>query len=196
MTNIEFVNSANPHSWFLVADDLHSQAEFLMKSFGQGELIRRDIVNGKSDSWDNINRSVFLLASFALENAIKAFLVYENPDWISNGVISKKMRSHSLSKLVQMSNLIPYKDRGHAILTIFENGNESWARYPCSLTKDSTADPIALDKKLWARYQWLIGAYGKRLVKLLEKNWEGPHGFSGHYEISGCFFDVNFDKKS
>ncbi|KJY79279.1 hypothetical protein TW78_00830 [Vibrio coralliilyticus] len=173
MTNIEFVNSANPHSWFLVADDLHSQAEFLMKSFGQGELIRRDFVNGTSDSWDNINRSVFLLASFALENTIKAFLVYENPDWISNGVISKKMRSHSLSKLVQMSNLIPYKDRGQSILTIFENGNESWARY-----------------------QWLIGAYGKRLVKLLEKKWEGPHGFSGSYEISGCFFGVNFEKKS
>ena len=189
MTNEEFVETANPHSWFLVADDLHYQAKILMQNFGTRTLTRRDLTTGDSISWDNSNRAVFLLASFALENAIKAFLVYDHPGWISNGTLSKHLKTHSLTKLSKMSNLVPYKQRSQAILKIFEDGNESWARYPCSLKKDFTREPLILDHELWCGYLWLMKAYGKKLINLLSKRWDGPHGFSGHYNIDGTFFD-------
>jgi hypothetical protein len=31
-----------------------------------------------------IDKSVFLLGGFALENAVKAFLVYDNPSWMDS----------------------------------------------------------------------------------------------------------------
>src|SRR6516162_9077364 len=34
----------------------------------------------ETKSWDRVDKSIFLLGGFALENAIKAFLVYENPE--------------------------------------------------------------------------------------------------------------------
>ncbi|ACV26231.1 hypothetical protein [Kangiella koreensis] len=193
MNNLEFVYHANPHSWFLVADDLHSQAEKLMNSFGNGSLTRRDNRTGKTESWDNTSRSAFLLASFALENVLKAFLIYENPGWISNGNLSKKLRTHDLTALAEHSKFLPYKEKSLKILREFNEGNESWARYPCGLNKDKTVAPSKMTTKLWSRYLWLIGAFAKRLVKLLRKYWKGPHGFHGKYEIGGCFMGVDFN---
>ena len=193
MDNLEFVYHAKPHSWFLVADDLHSQAENLMASFGTGSLSRRDYRTGQIERWDNTSRSAFLLASFALENILKAFLIYEKPDWISNGNLSRRLRTHDLESLAELSNLLPYKEKSLKILHEFSEGNESWARYPCGLNKDKTCDPSKMTIELWSRYLWLIGAFAKRLVKLLRKNWNGPHGFHGKYEICGKFFGVDFN---
>lgn len=136
ITNEQFVEMANPHSWFLVADNLHAQAIQLRKNQGQSFLTFRDFKDGHEESWDATNRSVFLIGGFALENALKGFLVYENPDWISNGSLSRKLRSHSLTGLSKLSGLVPYKKRSQSILRGFEDGLESWARYPCSLSKE------------------------------------------------------------
>lgn len=193
MNNSDFVYHANPHSWFLVADDLHSQAEKIMNSYGTSNLSRKDNRTGQIENWDNTSRSAFLLASFALENIIKAFLIYENPDWISNGTLSRKLRTHDLKSLAENSSLLPYKERNLKILSEFNEGNESWARYPCGLNKDRTADPSKMTEKLWSRYRWLIGFFAKRLVNLLRKYWKGPHGFYGKFEIGGRFLGVDFN---
>ena len=37
--------------------------------------------------WAATNKATFLLCAFALENAIKAFLIYEHPAWISDGCL-------------------------------------------------------------------------------------------------------------
>jgi hypothetical protein len=46
-------------------------------------------------SWDETNKATFLLCAFALENAIKAFLVYEHPDWVSDGHIHAELAATS-----------------------------------------------------------------------------------------------------
>ena len=60
-------------------------------------------------SWDGTNKSG--IGWFALENAIKAFLVYENPQWISNGKLGRPLRSHKLIALQKQSKHIPFKKR-------------------------------------------------------------------------------------
>lgn len=190
MTNEEFVEMANPFGWYIVAENLHEQAVDLRTNAGGGELTRVDYTTGKRVSWDNTNRATYLLASFALENALKAFLVYENPGWISNGKLSRHLRSHELTTLASMSNHVPYKKRGNLILKAFEEGNQSWARYPCALNKEQTEDQGHLNDSLWHKYEWLIGSYGRKLVKLLSINWKGPHGFHGRYEIKGNFLGI------
>lgn len=180
--NFKFVEEmANPHSWLLTADNLHEQAVALRGQWGRS-LITFNRLNVESITWDSVNKSVFLLGGFALENAIKAFLVYENPILISQGTLGRKLRSHSLTSLQKKSTLIPYKNRYLGVLQQFEDGLDSWARYPCGLTADTSKHEAKLQDELWAGYLRLMVAYRKRLRALLSsKLWHGPHGFSGRW---------------
>jgi len=180
----EFEQFANPHSWFLVASELHEQATLLKKQTS-GEISRYGAEGQIELAWEASNRSVLLLAGFALENTIKSFLIYERPQLIENGSLSRRLQSHKLSKLANHSNLIPYKNRGSKTLFYFEDGLESWARYPCGLNWAKTKEQNILDKKMWSNYLWLMSAYEKRLKKLFKKSWKGPHKFEGRYKITG-----------
>lgn len=48
--------------------------------------------------------------------------MYEHPDWIGDGKLGGKLKSHSLTKLAATSSLVPYKARGMRILRVFEAG--------------------------------------------------------------------------
>jgi len=134
----------------------------------------------------NIDKSVFLLGGFALENAIKAFLVYENPHWVSGGRLSKKLQSHVLTDLQQGSKQIPYKNRHIRVLKAFESGLNSWFRYPCALTVETTLNEGRLFDHLWDDYRKVMRAYGKKLTTLLGKGWKGPEGSSfGRWILEG-----------
>jgi hypothetical protein len=79
------------------------------------------------------NRSVFLLAAFAMENLLKAFLIHENPKYIEGGRLSKRLlNGHGLSKLQQQCKRVPSPKRTRHVLQTLEVGVNSWARYPCS----------------------------------------------------------------
>lgn len=85
--NKRFVEDfANPHCWLLSADNLHEQATAIYSGRANSSIMTN--VDGNNvilQQTRGIDKSVFLLGGFALENAIKAFLVYENPSWVSNG---------------------------------------------------------------------------------------------------------------
>jgi hypothetical protein len=181
--NEGFVEMANPHSWLLAARNLHEQALFLYGQRGRSQLRCIDFRTNVSKTWDDVNKSVFLLGGFALENAIKSFLVYENPQWISNGKLSKHLRSHSLTSLQKQSSLIPYKKRYISVLQQFEEGLESWARYPCSLCVATSMDEEVMRHDVWSGYDRLMRAYVNRLETLLAHGWNGPHGFYGRWSF-------------
>jgi hypothetical protein len=183
----EFAKSAQPHSWFLVADNLYEQSTALYSQSSHSKTILRDVSGYTVSEWASTNRATFLLAGFALENAIKAFLVYENPTWISNGVLARPLRSHRLVELSDKSALVPWKTRGVATLKQFERGLESWARYPCALSAEGTEAEQNLTPELWRQYLRLMEAYGKKMMALLRKEWSGPHGTGGRFEISGRY---------
>ncbi|MBO0333492.1 hypothetical protein J0X12_07700 [Sneathiella sp. CAU 1612] len=184
----EFALSAHPQSWFIVADNLHSQA---FKLYGQRGMSYYSLrIGDEVRRWDAISKSVFLLCGFALENAIKAFLVFENPQWVSNGRLAKQLKNHSLTELSSLSDTIPYKYKYNRILRVFESGLESWARYPCTLTIDTLKEEPQNLEEVWPSYCKLITAYGRRLERLLGTEWVGPHGITGSVETSGHFFSI------
>ena len=187
LTPLQFASSAHPHSWFLVADNLYDQSISLYRRSSGGSLTQNDANGSVIGEWSLTNRATFLLAGFALENAIKAFLVYENPQWISNGVLARPLRSHRLVTLAEASTLIPWKKRGKAILREFERGIESWARYPCALSAAETEVEQSLTPELWSGYLKLTRAYGVELMRLLRKPWNGPHGIRGHFKFQGGY---------
>lgn len=137
------------------------------------------------------NRSVFLLAGFALENTLKAFLVYQNPSFVADGRLSPALRSHKLVKLSRLVKQIPWPVRGEAIIRDFERGLDSWARYPCALSASESEWEQVLRGTLWAQYKRLMQAYGMRLTLLLRRGWEGPHGSGGRWEIRGAFLGAS-----
>lgn len=170
----QFAEAANPHAWLQTADNLHEQASLLRRYHTKGIITRRD--SSGATTWDDTNKATFLLCSFALENAIKAFLVYEHPSWIAEGKLHYDLRSHKLTLLSERSSLIPYRDRDRWVLSAFEQGNESWARYPCGLHAHDIQDEANITDRLWEGYSRVMKGYGNKLVKLLEKRWVGPHG--------------------
>jgi hypothetical protein len=179
--NKRFVEEfANPHSWLLVADDLHSQATRIYERRSQSSILAKLDANDKLiRQTRGIDRPVFLLGGFALENVIKAFLVYENPSWVSNGRLSSRLKSHRLVDLQKQSTFIPYKKSYVPVPKEFQSGLESWFRYPCGLTMQDTMEERNLHEHLWKAYCKLMRAYGKRLMILLNKGWNGPHGTYG-----------------
>ncbi|NVE94889.1 hypothetical protein [Altererythrobacter lutimaris] len=187
MTNEEFVSMADPHMWLLTADNLHEQAIKLWDRRGEGQLIRR-FPDGRSDAWDIKERSTILLASFALENAIKAFLVFENPSWVSNGRLAKPLRSHRLTELRDRSHEVPFRTKYTNVLEFFEKGMGSWARYPTGLTAEESEDLRNLSPKIWQGYLRIMRAYGRKLEKLLQSGWYGPHGKYGAWDCSTMEF--------
>lgn len=186
-TNREFADLANPHSWFLVADNLFEQAVRLREGKPLGLLRLNNAAGRELASWPVENRSVFLLAGFALENTLKAFLVYQNPVFVSNGRLSRVLRSHKLVKLSRRVKQIPWPIRGEVVIREFERGLDSWARYPCALSASESEWEQVLPETHWRQYKRLMQAYGKRLTVLLRRGWVGPYGSGGKWEIRGEF---------
>jgi hypothetical protein len=87
-----------------------------------------------------------------LENAIKAFLVYQHPAWIGDGYLHDEVCSHKLVSLSRKTSLIPYARRDLWVLAAFEEGNESWMRYPCSRRASDFQMEPQLHDKLWNAY--------------------------------------------
>src|SRR6266436_3136199 len=99
--NKRFVEEfANPHSWLLMAENLHEQATALYRTRDRSSILtRRDANKVVVQQTRGIDKSVFLLGGFALENTIKAFIVYEHPLWVANGRLSGNLKSHKLTVL-------------------------------------------------------------------------------------------------
>jgi|GEM_PF-700657 len=187
--NRRFVEDyANPHSWLLMADNLHEQATALYKGRrGSGIMTKTNAHNFILQQTMGVDKSVFLLGGFALENAIKAFLVYENPNWISGGHLYKSLKSHKLTALQKLSKEIPHPKAHTHVLEEFESGLDSWFRYPCALTIQATIDERHLYQDLWQGYEKAMSSYGKKLGTLLDKGWHGPHKFYGRWTLQGEF---------
>ena len=95
--NKQFSQAAHPLNWYEVAKLMHENAQAL-HGMPQGTVTYNDGV--KTITRPTSNRSVFLLAAFALENLIKAYLIYENPNYIEGGKLANQLlNGHSLSKL-------------------------------------------------------------------------------------------------
>lgn len=190
-----FAEMANPHGWLITADNLFEQCVGLYRRKGQAYLQLKDR-HGRQLRWDAVDRSMFLLGGFALENAIKAFLVYENPQYVAQGRLANQLRSHRLVNLKRASKTIPMPVRSEPTIHAFEEGIETWSRYPCGLTAHQTDHQRWFTPELWHSYCDLMRRYGRKLRTHLENGWNGPHGSGGKWEFGPePFLDAQFVRK-
>ena len=186
MTNEQFEESAVPHSWFLVADNLHEQAVNIRRRAGLSALTH---YSDGEELWqvDASSRTSFLIAGFAMENALKGLLVYSNPHWIKNGKLNARLKCHSLNQLAVelISTGLVDLSRFLNSLKALEDGLESWARYPCGLNKGDTRPERPMTDALWSDYCHVMSELGGTYKKLLADYWKGSHVFHGKYNIEG-----------
>lgn len=97
-----FARNAGPAYWHNVAGLLHDNATALYDSRG-ATITVRDVSEGIETTHYTVDRSVFLLSGLAMENLIKAYLIYENPEYMAGGRLSNKLTTHKLSKLLLAS---------------------------------------------------------------------------------------------
>ena len=80
------------------------------------------------------------------------------------------------------------KMRHSSILRAFEDGLDSWFRYPCAITVEGSREESQLHDHLWQGYLVVTRAYARKLTMLLNKGWNGPHGFYARWIITGEHF--------
>ena len=171
----DFALAALPLNWYEVAKLLHENAHTLHATRHKGGVLYSDGVIAKQRP--TTNRAVFLLAAFALENLIKAFLIYENPKYIEGGRLSMKLlNGHGLSSLQKECKKIPSPVRTRFVFEVLEVGVNSWARYPCSTAINRETQERLVTPEFWAAYNKVFELYSRRLESLLSKFWKGPYG--------------------
>jgi hypothetical protein len=178
---------ASPHCWLQSAESLAEQALTIRKARGDSflSLYKKE---EKKLTKDVTDKSAFLLIGFAVENLIKAHLIYENPSWVSNGSLSRDLLSHDLKKLANKSKNIAVDKRDQEFLTILNLGLLSWARYPCGKSfKDTGYQPEFYDQ-LWDNCIRFLKENGSKLMEILENGWEGPHETYERWEFKGDNF--------
>ena len=178
VANRAFAKAAAPLNWYEVAKLMHENAHvlhaasqgYVLYSAGKGLRKRR-----------TTNRSVFLLAAFAMENLLKAFLIHENPKHIEGGRLSKDLlNGHGLSRLLQRCKHIPSPKRTRQVLETLEVGVNSWARYPCSTSVQRESEERVVTPEFWSAYNKVFELYSTRLEHLLSKKSKGAYGEAGH----------------
>jgi hypothetical protein len=177
----KFAKAAHPLNWYEVAKLMHDNATAL-HDMPQGTITYNDGV--KSITRPTSNRSVFLLSAFAMENLLKAYLIYENSNYIKDGKLKKQLlNGHSLSKLQKKCKKIPAPKRSLHIFEKLEIGVNSWARYPCATSIERESDECAVTPEFWEDYNKVFDLYSKKLEKLLSKKWKDPYGEVGYVKF-------------
>jgi hypothetical protein len=127
---------------------------------------------------------VFLLAAFAMENLLKAFLIHQHPEYVEGGRLSRELlNGHNLSKLQAKCRHIPSPKRTRHVFETLEVGVNSWARYPCSTSLERESAERAVTPEFWKEYNRVFDLYSQRLEKLLSRNWVGAYGEIGRVEF-------------
>lgn len=179
---LAFAGAAHPLNWYEVAKLMHAGAVKLYES-EQGHISRWHANDGYSTRRET-NRPVFLLAAFAMENLLKAYLVFENPHYIEGGKLAKALLNrHGLAKLQMACLNVPAPKRTRFVFEALEVGVSSWARYPCAISIEYETSERDVTPELWTAYVGTFEKYSAKLEKLLSRTWQGAYG-----EVSRCEF--------
>ena len=186
MTTVEgahkaFAEAASALNWYEVAKLLHESAQVLHDA-PQGTISFSE--RGRTKVRRTSNRSVFLLAAFAMENLLKAFVVREHPELTEGGRLSRSLRNrHGLVGLQGMCKHIPSPKRTRHVLQTLEVGVNSWARYPCATSAEQESEERAVTPEFWAAYLKVFDEYSARLELLLSRRNRGAYGAVYHVEF-------------
>jgi len=170
-----FVMKAAPYEWTNLAEELRTSMDYLWEKEKWRKRISYDDIDGYQEKSD-ISRSWLLLAGFAIENLIKGLIIAQNPSFISNGKLCRKLRNHELSKLAKYTDGITFSSEEFGLLDILEKCIPSWGRYPIPIDIDEFTIEEILNTKIKEIFVNLFDKLNDFIERILEHEWKGPHG--------------------
>lgn len=188
---ILFVRDATPDAWRDCASELRNSAELLWKDRSNSlrveavegwELDENGQLEAKAESKKiySVSRSYFLLAGFALENLLKGYLVAANPSLITDGTLSKDIKTHKLSILFKKIEGFDLDSQESEFCSIAEQAIPYWGRYPVPLTFSKVVPEVGLTDELRQGFLTVYDRLDERLYEKIRDGWDSGVGVKLH----------------
>ena len=136
---------AEPLFWKGKAEELKRSALVLAEVFFEDcEALRRHLGEHQEMGHSSVpvNHSstldqFVLLAAFALENILKGYVIFKEPNLVANGKLEGILRSHALLALAERAgvDLTPEENR---FCVLASSAAVSWGRYPITDSSNKT----------------------------------------------------------
>jgi len=195
-----FVRDALPIGWLEYSEELEEAAEILWANSGNGFSLQAETQLDDSTLIKKSSahsRSYILLASLALENALKGLIIANDAKLISSGKLDKSLKSHNLTDLAKkIDGLILSKDEKR-ILQVCQDAIPYWGRYPIPLEYKGLKPVQAVNDRFRACFRQLHYRLCKSLYDLQQAGWDsgvGPLSFKMSNARYGDTIDI--DEKS
>lgn len=170
-----FVMKAAPNNWVDYADELRNSMEYLWERESWGVKIEYDKIDGYNEK-SLISRTWLLLAGFAIENLIKGLIIAQYPSYISNGKLSRELRTHKILNLAMSIEGISLSSEEQNLLKIFEKCIPSWGRYPIPIDIEEISAEVNATTKIKVTFETLFDKFNIQIEEILKQGWKGPHG--------------------
>ena len=178
-----FVMKAGPNNWLDYDEELRNSMDYIWERKTWGTKMEYDDIDGYKEK-SSISRTWLLLAGFAIENLIKGLIIAQNPSYISNGKLSRKLRTHKIFNLAMSIEGITLSEEEQNFLRTLEKCIPSWGRYPIPINIDELSTEINATDKLKETFEALFDKLHNQIEGILSKKWKGPHGCTLNYSVS------------
>ena len=179
----KFIIDGAPTEWFSYAEELMEAAELLWQKSNsvESEIIYTEIENKKNQIVESrkisaISRTYFLLVGFAIENLLKGYIVLNTPSTITQGKISKKLKSHKITNLVKEISEINLSNEELEICKKIEEAIPYWGRYPIPLKYTGIAPDIGVTSKIRKIIKGMYHRLALQLYNEVKNGWESGTG--------------------
>ena len=175
----EFVRDALPAEWLSYAEELHDAAEALWAARGESMCLKmRTLLGGavRVERKTGHERSYILLASLALENALKALLVSADPSLINSGALARCLRNHKLMGLADRVSGLRLSSEENRVLHICQDAIPYWGRYPVPLTYDGVHPEEAATSGFRDAFRRLHFRLCQRVYSEIKHGWDSGVG--------------------
>lgn len=173
---IEFAMRGAPTEWHDYACDLFDAAVVLSDLNEERITVVSDHIRG-IEMRPSHSRTVMLLFALSIENILKGHLVAENPQYISNGALSREVTGgrHSLVALTEKIQGFSFSEDDIDAFQTLESSIPSWGRYPIPKRHGDIDLEVIATTEFVQRIERIFRRLGRALYMMLRDGWEGPH---------------------
>jgi len=127
---------ANLNTWKLFADQFYRASECLLQQV-RADMTRmvREHLRHKAGSpfsstyQPTIDHVYFLTIGYCLENMMKGIIIFQDPDHVANGKLSRQVKSHDLARLAKLTGVI-FSDDEQRFFDFITPSIKWYGKYP------------------------------------------------------------------
>lgn len=166
---------ADPLFWKGKAEQLKRSALVLAEVFFEDcEALRRHLAEHQERGYSSVplNHSstldqFVLLAAFALENILKGYVIFKEPNLVANGKLDGVLKSHALLTLAERA-CVDLTAEESRFCVLASSAAVSWGRYPITDSSKQTIAGATVNGRAVAVFESLFdrlnGEFGERFL--------------------------------